>query len=157
MTSPADNNLVLYPKPWVVIVLWMFPVIALAVGYAFDNYAWPRLMEWLSFRNEVDPLGTPIRRALLLGVLIGGMAATGITTAGYLLLLGFRVLRTRVFPPRGLPIIAPTKVLHGAPALRKAAEILFLGALILAISGYVIWSVFSIFPEAKTLLSPLFG
>jgi hypothetical protein len=147
----------LHPKKWVVIVVTLLPVLGIACGYAFDNYALPPLKDWLAQRNTLDPSGTPFRNAVLLATPLALMAATGWGVAGYFWLMAARIFHTKEFPPRGYPVLAKTTVLQGRAAFRKAYQLIFFGLLSIAMVGYVFWALIAIFPESINLLRPLYG
>jgi hypothetical protein len=157
-TLPApESNRELHPKRWVVLAFTALPVCGIALGYAFDNFALPYLKDWWRNMNDLDPSGAPLRNAIILAAPLAFMAATGLATTAYLWLMAFRILQSKTFPPRGYLIIAKTTVLGGRPAAKKGYELLIFGALSIALTTYVIWSIFVIFPDAIRLLRPLYG
>lgn len=152
---PQDSRPMLQPKRWVVGLFTVFPLLAIGLGYVLDDYARPFLIDWLRQRDALDPAGTPLRNAVFLASLLGLMAATTIGMASYFWLMAFRTLRTEAFPPRGYPILAPTQTLVGPAAIKKGRRLVFEGIIAFALGTYVIWSIFSIFPEFSRILRPL--
>lgn len=152
-----NGNCELHPKKWVVVAANLLPILGIALGFAFDSYALPPLKDWLTHQNAIDPLGTPLRNALLIATPLALMAASGLGVTAYFWLMAFRILQTKTFPPRGYPIVSKTIVLQGRAALRKTYQLAFFGLFSIAIAGYVLWSVIAIFPETINLLRPLLG
>jgi len=155
-TAPHGSR-ELHPKKWVAIVVTLLPVLGIACGYAFDNYILPPLKDWLAQRNTLDPSGTPFRNAVFLATPLALMTAASLGITGYFWLIAARIFRTKEFPPRGYPILAKTTVLQGRIAIRKAYQFIFFGLLSIALFGYVLWSVFTLFPEIINLLRSLYG
>lgn len=153
--TSLDASSVLLPKRWVQIAFGAFPFLGLVLVYLIDNHGWPYLVEWLSKMHEIDPAGSPRRHALVLASLLGSMALSGLALMAYFWLMAYRIFHTKKFPPRGYPIISKTHVLGGRPAIRKVIEFFLYGILAIAISIYVIWSVFEIFPESAALMKLL--
>lgn len=156
MPAP-DSNSILYPKRWVQIAFTVFPIACIGVGYVFDNYGWSYLKEWLQQMHELDPAGSPRRNALVLACMFGNMVLLALVFTTYFWLMAYRIFQTKTFPPRGYPVVAKTMVLVGHPATRKAIELFLYGIFTIAVSAYVIWSVFNIFPETAALLRLLYG
>ena len=153
----TDVTPTLLPNKWVVFAVRALPIGAIAIGYLFDTLALPYLQIWWRQQNEMDPSAAPLRYSIILAILLALPAASAFATTTYLWLMAYRIFLTKTFPPRGYLILAKTAVLEGRTALKKAYGLLFFGALPIAIAMYVIWSVFAIFPDIKTLLKPLYG
>lgn len=113
-------------------------------------------MAWLSEQDKISPAGAPLRHAILLASLFGGMVVPAFAITSYFWLMSFRIFRFQSFPPRGYLITSITPVIHGSLAHRKGVELLLYGVLAISMTVWVIWSVFNIFPEIALILEPLF-
>jgi hypothetical protein len=105
------------------------------------------LTELLTLHPEV-PWFTAEKLRNLVFILAACDLALTMSAAGILLLVSFRVLQSKQFPPPGLKMIRATKVRTGLPA-KGIAVLCLLCALVVAMLGIgtaasLVWSVWDI-------------
>lgn len=143
-------NQVVRPKRTVGLFVTALPLLGIAAGYVIDHWLWPHVLEWAK-----DPAASQADADVRIAPLIAGMLVImvllAVVCAAWFWTMALRTHRHREFPPPGFPVLVATTLVQGDLSVRHTRLLLLAGILSIAICGYVIWSMFSIFPLATAL------
>lgn len=146
--SPQVEQLV-HPRKSVILVLAAMPLVAIALSYLIDTWLWPAVLAWVKTPGE-----TPVQRArfgIVIACILSIVILLGIAACLWFWLMALRIRRLGVFPPPGFPILATTAIIRGRATGRVARQLILSGLFCAAVCGYVVWSLFTIFPLAGAL------
>jgi hypothetical protein len=140
---------VVQPRKAVLVAVAGLIVVAFAVDFAWDSWAFPGIKSWIA----AAPTNTAReeRFAVVIAGILGTLIVFSVLLAAWLWVMSARTFRHSSFPPAGYPVLFKTAVVRGAPAVRQARVHALLGAAVIAVCIYILFSLFRIFPLAAVL------
>jgi len=146
-----DTEEVIRPDKRLTLTALVLLALVLAGAWLARDYLIPLGIDRLRQVNVAAPAGADARTSIVLLAMLAVPALLCLLYTFWTGLMAYRIFKTRMFPPKGYPILATTRVRRGGAARVEAVKFILSGVIALALLAYLCWSLFSSFPVVQSL------